>query len=139
MNETERWLAAARRFAAALDACDYATADEFLAADCHYDGPRGSYVGPEAIIDSYRESDARGRRQFDGVSYRSEATPEGPGRVRLTYIDEIRYRSTEHTYRCCQILRFNRQGEVEHIEHVELPGERECFREFCRTCGIRWE
>ncbi len=139
MGETTELGEIARSFAAALDACDFATASACLASDCRYDGPRGICFGPQAIIESYRESDARARRDFDSVGYRSETIAEGHDSVRLTYFDEIHYGSATYTYRCCQLLRFNQQGRIEHIEHVELPNERNRLREFCKSCGIQWE
>jgi hypothetical protein len=138
MSETAELVEVARRFAAALDACDFALAERFLAVNCRYDGPRQTCFGPSAIVQSYRQSDAWGRSTFDGIEYRSEAVPEGPDAVRLTYIDEIRYGNAEHTYRCSQLLYFDAQRKIARIEHVELSGERDRMREFCTSHGITW-
>jgi len=76
----------ARVFAETLDACDYARAAWFLAAGCRYIRPSAEVlIGPDAILASYRESDARARRSFDTVAYRSEATADELGGIRLTF------------------------------------------------------
>jgi hypothetical protein len=138
MGGTAEVVDIARRFAAALDACDFALAERFLAAECRYEGLRQTCFGPSAIVQSYRQSDAWGRSVFDCVEYRSEAAAEGPDTVRLTFIDEIRYGNAEHTYRSSQLLHFDAQHKIARIEHGDLPTERDRMREFCTSHGIAW-
>ena len=55
-------LSTARRFAGALDRCDFSEAAGYLAAGCRYETGKGELVGPEEIIKSYRESAEWGSR-----------------------------------------------------------------------------
>ncbi|MEX2091099.1 MAG: hypothetical protein WD971_00405 [Pirellulales bacterium] len=126
------------QFAAALDARDYVGAAEFLSSNCCY-SRRGekTLVGPAAIVESYRQSDARARLDFDSVKYRSEAVADESGGVRLTFFDEVGSHGVTHTFRCAQIVYFDGNRKIEPIELVEIPGERERLKKFCSSHGIR--
>jgi hypothetical protein len=138
MRITLQRLVLGRQFAAALDACDYVRAAEFLADHCSY-ARRGqeTLVGPSAICDSYRESDVRARRVFDTVKYRSEATEDAFGGVRLTFFDELESGSARHTFRCSQIAYFDENQKIERIELAEIAGENDRLSEFCAAHGIQ--
>jgi hypothetical protein len=128
----------ARKFAAALDACDYAEAARFLAADCQYFvSPNDVRVGTVDILQSYRESDANARRYFDSVQYRSEAAANDSGGVRLTFFDELQCNGATHNFQCVQVVHFNGDQKIGRIELVELPGERKRLKEFSDQHGIQ--
>jgi len=137
MQDAEYLYQKACRFATALDACDYAAAAEFLAPDCRYrlsdDDVR---TGPEEILASYRESDARARREFDNVKYSSEATADESGGIRLVFTDELHCGGSVHVFRCSQIVYFGADGKIHRIEPLEIPGERERLKDFCQSHGI---
>jgi hypothetical protein len=129
---------AARKFAAALDSCDYARATQLLAADCCYERPgKETLVGPAAVCSSYHESDLTARRIFDRVTYRSEAAADESGGVRLTFFDELCCGGATHTFRCAQIVYFDGDQKINRIESAEVPGERERLKEFCAARGIQ--
>lgn len=138
MRDAPRLIDIASRFAAALDASDYPLAAEFLAENCLYVDPAGmAHQGREAIIESYRASDEKARRNFDRVTYRSTATARKIGGVGLTFFDELHHGSARHTYRCAQIVYFDGRGMIERIEHSEFPGERGKLEEFLLAHNIR--
>ncbi len=66
-------LSLARRFASALDRCDFEEAARYLTAACRYETEHDLLIRPEAIIASYRESDEWGRQALDQVAYESTA------------------------------------------------------------------
>jgi len=128
----------ASEFAAALDACDYAKAARFLAANCRYHiSANDVRVGADDILQSYRDSDARARRSFDSVQCRSEAAVNEFGGIRLTFFDELLCDGSTHTFRCTQIVYFDGDQKIERIELFELPEERNLLKEFCLRHGIR--
>ena len=67
--ETSRSIAT--RFAAALDADDYDAARPLLAPDCRYEAPKSVIIGPDAILDSYRQASIDGHAKFDRLEYAS--------------------------------------------------------------------
>jgi hypothetical protein len=137
MADATQEIAIARKFAEALDACDFARAARFLAADCQYFRPKADVlIGPDAILASYRESDVRARRHFDTVDYRSETAVDELGGVRLTFFDELCHEGAAHTFRCSQIVYFDEHQMIARIELAEIPGERERLREFCASNRI---
>lgn len=72
----------ARRFAAALDAEDYAAAIELLADDCVYRSRSGPIVGLAAIVTSYRGIGDAARRQLDAIEYTSARSKRRARRTR---------------------------------------------------------
>ena len=135
MSEADA-LAIARRFASALDRCDFAEAAGCLSADCRYQTGRATLTGPVAIIASYRESAEWGSHNLDRVIYESEVSQDGDG-FRVLYIDRITHRGRTHEYRCCQRLTFNKAGRITRIVHEELPGEREKLDAFFAESGVQ--
>jgi hypothetical protein len=128
----------ARQFAAALDKCDYPTAAAFLAKNCQYERPgQETLIGPEAICQSYDESDVNARSKFDSVIYHSQAEAAGPDGVRLTFFDELRVDDASYTFRCGQIVYFGEDQKINRIELAEIPSERERLNDFCAAMRIQ--
>jgi hypothetical protein len=128
----------ARKFSAALDACDYARAAALLAENCRYERPgQKTLVGPTHICDSYRESDLRARQKFDSIAYRSEAASDASGGIRLTFFDELRSGNSTCTFSCSQIVYFGEDGRIERIVLAEIAGERDRLNAFCAVHGIQ--
>lgn len=123
-------LAIARRFAAALDTEDYATARELLAPDCTYHLGNDKIVGQNAIIDSYRTNGESAKRRFVSIDYVSDVEIAGPSTAIIVFIDRLRIGNECHEYRCCQSVMIGSNGLVEEIRHEELPQERERLRSF---------
>jgi hypothetical protein len=137
MADATREVEVARQFAEALDACDYTRAARFLAAGCRYFRPSADVlIGRDAILASYQGSDARARRNFDTVDYRSETTPDELGVIRLTFFDELGCAGAVHTFRSSQIVYFDEHTMISRIELVEIPGERERLSAFCAANRI---
>jgi hypothetical protein len=126
----------ATRFAARLDADDFAGLEPMLAAGCAYETGRGTLTGPQAILGSYREASERARRLFDAVRYDSEVIEAGDGFAVIQFRDHLEVRGRTHVYRCRQRVTFGGDGTVTRIEHGELPGEREQLTAFCRDAGV---
>jgi hypothetical protein len=125
----ESTLEIANRFAAALDAEAYENALLLLDADCVYESPDGTLIGPESIIASYRANGDRARSRFDEITYSSAVEESGVEFV-ITYTDRLRLGDRRHQFRCRQRVRFNAEGRIVCIRHEEIPGERERLREF---------
>lgn len=129
-------LRVARELAAALDRCDFDEAAAHLSPDCHYRIGSEELVGPDAIIASYRESAEWGRRTLDQVVYESQVT-QGPGGPSVLYIDGLTHHGQTCEYRCRQHFMLNDAGQVVHILHEELPGEREKLDAFFAKVGVK--
>lgn len=137
LHDSTKLLEIGRRFAAALDACDYAEAEHYLATNCRYHGPNGiTALGPAQILQTYRDCDAKARRAFDTVVYRSEAALDESGAIRLTFFDELHRAGTSHTYCCGQIVYFDELALISRIELLEYPSARERLKQFCAAAGI---
>jgi hypothetical protein len=133
----EKLIEVARRFADALDACSYTQAADFLSPECRYHVSADDVlVDPEAILASYHECDVKARRDFDQIKYRSEATADESGGVRLTFFDELRRGGATHTYSSTQIVYFDEQTRIDRIELREISGERDRLNCFCKSLGI---
>lgn len=128
----------ALRFIAALDAADWDGLRALLADSCTY-AVRGQLLeGPEAIVASYRSVEDWVRETFDEVRYDSEVLAHDEHTARVGFRDRLRYGERRLDFRCEQHLRID-DGLVAHIEHVDLPGEREKAERFNRACGLTKE
>ncbi len=125
----------AKRFAAALDRCDFAEARRYLARDCRYEIGEEVLIGPEPIIASYRESDEWGRGVLEQVVYQSQVEESGD-HVTVTYIDRLFQHGETHEYRCRQHLWIDATGMIVRIVHEELPGERERLDDAFERWGV---
>ncbi len=126
----------ARRFAAALDRCDFGEAAGYLAPDCRYEIGHEVLVGPDAVVASYRASDEWGRRVLHRVIYESEVEETADG-ISMLYTDRIIQDGETHEHRSHQRVWLNDDGQITRIVHAELPGEREQLEEFFKRHGIR--
>lgn len=132
------------RVAAALDRDDFVMASGFVHPECVYESPGGRMVGRDAIIDSYRKNAEWARAAFDRIEYESSVEPMADGRFRVTYTDRTWHtpRTTApeplaHVYQCQQILTVNEDGLITHIEHVEIPGQRQALEAYLTKCGVK--
>jgi len=130
------YLTLAQEFADALDGEDYSAAAKFLRDGCEYECRGKCVVGVQAIVDSYRENAEWARETFDRIVYSSHTKPLPDDRVLITFIDEIGLEDKSHTYRCQQILSFDRQGLIRHIQHQEIGKEQTALKAFLRQSGI---
>jgi hypothetical protein len=129
-------LAIAKRFAAALDRCDFAEALGYLSPDCRYEIGLETLVGPDAIVASYRLNAEWGSRALQQVIYESEVEEESGG-LCVLYIDRLTQAGQTHEYRCRQHLSLDDSGQIVGILHEELPGERAHLDDFFRRVGVR--
>ena len=129
-------LAITQRFAAALDNESYETLRSILAPDCGYEVRGETFIGHDAIIESYRHHGAIARRLFHAIEYRSELRKTGPRTICISFFDRITEKEMTHEYQCRQHLDVGLGGFITRIRHEELPGEREGLREFCAACGV---
>ena len=124
------------RFAALLDADDFAGLEPMLAPGCAYETGRGTLTRPSAIVASYREASERARAHFEAVRYDSEVVEAGKGFAVILFRDHLELHRQTHVHRCQQRVTFGNGGTVTQIEHRELPGERERWAAFCRRFGV---
>ena len=116
------------RFARALDDEDYATAVLCLDPDVEYDTGEKTICGLEAIIASFKEGAARGRKAFDSVVFLHEIRPETPWDIRFL---DILVRNgkrfvLDHTMR----VTLSERGTITKLRLTYPPGERERLRAF---------
>jgi hypothetical protein len=119
----------AARFAAALDADDFAAAGQLLAPDGRYEVRGEVLVGPGAILKSYREASEAARREFDRVTYSSRVIEATLWTATIEFADHIERAGVTHTFRSRQHLEV-KGGLITAIRHEDLPGEWEKLTEF---------
>jgi SnoaL-like protein len=125
------------RLAKALDADDFHAARRLLDDACAYDGRTGTLTGPDAIIQSYADASAWGRRMFDEIRYESEVGAAAGATVPVTFVDYLlKAGGRWHRYSCRQEFTVGPGGRIVRITHHELPGEREGLEAYFRECGI---
>lgn len=126
-----------RQFAQALDRDDFAAAAAFMAADCSY-ALRGQTIdGREAIIASYRSASEGGRSKLDTIVFESSVKQLSGDCTLISYADHLTCKGLQHTHRCEQAVTFNAQGLICHIEHRDLPDEREALAAFFEACATK--
>ena len=86
----------ATRFAVALDAEDYATLGELLSIDCEYVARTDAFVGPEAIIASYREAGAWAKASIDSVTYESSVRVVNEDSAIVIFVDHFQDSGLRH-------------------------------------------
>jgi len=133
----DRYLDRAKRFAGALDRCEFVEAAQWVADDCRYHSPDGSLTGVDAIIDSWRSNDTEAQRAHDRIDDESEVAIAGEREVTVTCTDHIVRRDETHRYRCRRILTLNRNGLITLIRHEGLPEEREALDAFLARRGAQ--
>jgi hypothetical protein len=119
----------AARFAAALDADDFAAAGALLSPECRYEVRGEVLTGPEAILASYREASESARREFGRVTYSSCVIEATDTTAIIEFADHLERAGTAHTFRSRQHLEVT-AGRVTAIRHEDLPGEREKLAAF---------
>jgi hypothetical protein len=124
-------------FAAALDNDDFATAIQFVTADCVYDAPSGQIIGAEAIMDSYAKNAAWARKAFDFLEFRSQVEMRSPTEAVVEYTDITEHNGVHHTYRCRQIATIDDKGMICAIKHYEIPEQQEKLNAFLERVGVK--
>lgn len=124
-------------FAEALDIDDFATAIQFLVADCVYDAPSGQIVGAKAIMKSYAKNAAWAREAFDSLEFKSHVEMLSPTEAVIEYTDITEHKGVGHTYRCQQIATIDGEGMIRAIVHREIPGQAEALNAFFEQVGVR--
>ncbi len=126
----------ARAFVHALDHEDFAAAEPLLAPDCVYTIRSETIQSATEIIASYRAAAEWARTSFDRIRYESQLTQESPSRFRVRYIDLTDHRGLTHRHECEQVFTFNNANQIDTIEHIDLPGERERLDTFLDRVGV---
>jgi len=126
----------ARRFSHALDAEDYESVRAMLASDCVYVTRTGTLVGPDDIVNSYRDSATLAHQLFESVTFTSEIQRVSRDQAWILFVDHIRNVDRNHTFRCRQRLRFSTELLIRQITHEEIPNQRQELLEFCRLARI---
>ena len=126
----------AQQLAAALDQEDYVVVARLLADDCEYVGRKGTLVGPEAIITSYRDAGSWAKSAIQNVTYESSVRIDADGGAVVTFIDHFVHAGLSHVYACEQAVAVDSQGRVGRIVHREVPGQREAADAFLRRVGL---
>lgn len=129
-------LSTGEQFAEALNCNDFEAAAAMLDEDCHYEIGDSPMVGRYEIIDSYRRNAQWAAENLDGIEYDNTVQALPNSGVCVTFIDHVSHRGLQHTYKCQQILRFDNDGLISSIRHVEIEAERKALRRFLERCGI---
>lgn len=120
----------AERFAKGLDAQDYETARGLLSGECKYRCRGEEYVGPSAIIASYRENGDAAECKFDAVRYESAVGVLPDGTALIQYTDHLSRNGRHFTFQCEQVVEIGEDGLIARIEHHDLPGQQERLAAF---------
>ena len=126
----------ATRFAVALDTEDYDALAELLSSDCEYVARSGAFVGPDAIVASYREAGMWAKANIASVTYESTVRIVNEASAVVTFVDHLEDSGLRHSYRCEQSIEIRADGKVSRIVHIEIPGEREAVDAYLRQFGI---
>ena len=126
----------ARHFADALDKDDFASAEGLLASTCLYQARNVELSGAAAVIGSYREASVWAKGNLDVIEYASQVEVVTESQATVIFIDHITHQGKSHTYQCRQVLSLGAAGRIEHIRHIEIPGQREALREFLAAVGL---
>ena len=129
-------LEAARRFARSLDAEDYGSVGECVAAAARYEIHEQVHEGREGILASYRASGEWAARTLDRVRYSSSVRRGERGEVIVEFIDDLEHGGATLRHRCEQRLHFEESGLISRIVHVDLPGEQAALSEFFKAVGL---
>lgn len=129
-------LAAALRWAEALDHDDFDRLPELLAPDCVYHNPGNDLIGPEAIITSYRQSSLWAHATFDSIRWDSSCEPEGDDAALITFLDITDHRGQHHEYRCRQRVRVGSDGLIDEITHLPIAEEEGRLADFFERVGV---
>lgn len=125
----------ARRFAEALDQEDYDAAAGLLDGDCEYSCRGQRFRGPDAIVESYRQSGDTAAKTFDRVVYESAITPVSERLVLIHFTDRLFHRDHRFTFECQQRVEVNQAGRIVRIEHEDLAGQPEALQQFMQQIG----
>jgi hypothetical protein len=130
-------LAVATSFAAALDAEDYEALAALVADECVYLTTSGQFVGPKAIVTSYKSAGTWAKANIESVSYESSVRITEDGGATVTFTDHLKHGQRSHTYSCEQDLNFDGIGKVCRISHRELFGQREAVDLYLESIGVK--
>jgi hypothetical protein len=121
----------------ALDADDFVTVRDLLAADCTYliEGER--HEGPDAVVSSYRAGSQLARRLFDDVEFRhtSFAGPTA-NELRVRYEDRLRAGDEVLVHVTEQDVTVDPSRGVTRIVDRPVPGEHARLEAFMARHGI---
>ena len=120
----------AKRFASALDSEDYIAAESLIADGCEYSCRGELFVGPQAIVASYRGHGDSGAKEYDSIDYESSVESLSERRALIHFFDHLRRKGNRMTFRCDQEISVDESGMIVRIQHVDLPGQREALEQF---------
>lgn len=126
----------ALRFAATLDASDWAAATALLAPDCVYACRGQRTVGAAAIVQTYRTIGEWVDQTFETVRYESKVDALPDGVALISFRDRLDHGEHHLDFRCQQRITAGPRGLIAHIEHIDLPGELEKAARFNQACGV---
>ncbi|MGF1581287.1 MAG: hypothetical protein ACFCD0_18130 [Gemmataceae bacterium] len=118
------------RFAKALDAEDYQTAESMLSEECEYLCRGQKYCSPNAIIETYRGNGASAKNEFDSIEYESDVTSIRDGVALIHFIDHLSIHERHLTFECQQLVHVGEDGRIVRIEQIGLPGQRKALAAF---------
>lgn len=119
-----------------LDTDQFEKVRELIASDCVYFSSSDKLIGPDKIINSYREHTEYAHGTFDKVIYESVIQKMTSAEFAVLYKDIISKNGKTHEYTCKQIISFNSENLISTIKHEELPGEYEKLKDFYNEIGL---
>jgi hypothetical protein len=122
----------AQKFASLLDQTKYDELLLLMAEDCEYHYWEGDYVGRENIVNIYRQNHLFGKKMFDEVIYASVVERMEDGVYKIHFTDATRIGERWHENHFDEVIGF-KDNVICDIQHIQLPGEAESFREFWQS------
>ena len=120
------------KFATLIDQTKFDDVLPLMAEDCQYHYWEGNYVGRENIINLYRQNHLFGKKMFDEVIYASEVERMDHGGCTVHFTDATRIGEKWHENHFDEVIGF-KDDLISDIQHIQLPGEAESFREFYQS------
>ncbi|MGZ3809877.1 MAG: hypothetical protein ACXVCE_17465 [Bacteriovorax sp.] len=130
------FLETAKNFASKMDSDDFDTAKNFLNSTCEYISGDKIFIGPEQIMQSYKEHSDFAKSTFESVVYESSVKLIDFRSFEATYVDIISKNGKTHTYTCKQILDFDQTNKIVRIRHFDIPGEYDRLKQFYSEVGL---
>ncbi len=128
----------ALQFGTSLDNDNYTLFRATLAPHCKYNIGDKELKGPIDISNLYESNMKEGHQKFDELVWgncRIEEVSENEFDVYFS--DFLKHKGIEHNYKCKQRLTINDENLVTHIQHMELPCEREDLLKFYAKVGLK--
>lgn len=127
----------AEKFADALDNNDFVLAKSFLSENCTYKIGDKILRGPDEIMNLYEDNMEKARKKLDSLTWGKGYIESVEGNVvSIIFTDYLTHKNLKHIHKIRQLLTFNSDEYIMHIENIELPGETNKLKEYFKQVEI---